>query len=179
MFMENKQPFLFNENIIFNLCFRSNDDIDLILCYESISGEFGCISCPSFGIEHKGNLEEYPFIQYQGDWIRSDNPNIEQIEAASLSHIKTAYICMLNYDTIIEGKLFDFSQINGELRILCKTTDEKDAIAFKIKNSLEGQVYLCCTICCENNRFYLLEEQKVLSIEEAVKEISGFNTICN
>ena len=86
---------------------------------------------------------------------------------------------MLNYDTIIEGKLFDFSQINGELRILCKTTDEKDAIAFKIKNSLEGQVYLCCTICCENNRFYLLEEQKVLSIEEAVKEISGFNTICN
>ena len=134
--MDNKQQFLFNENIIFNLCFRSNDDIDLIMCYESISGEFGCISCPSFGIEHKGNLEEYPFIQYQEDWIQSDNPNIEQIEAASLSHIKTAYICLLNYGTTIEGELFDFTTIDGKLTISCKDSEKINVYHLHINNSL-------------------------------------------
>lgn len=175
--MENKHPFLFNENITFNLCFRSNDDIDLILCYESKSGDFGCISCPSFGIDHKGNLDEYPFIQYREEWIQSDNANIEQIEASSFLHIKTAYICLLNYGSAVSNELFDFAQIDGELRISCKTSEEQDAIEFHIKNSLEGQVYLCCTIYHDNNQLYLLEEHKVLCFEEAINEISGFNSM--
>lgn len=177
--MDFKQPFLFEKNIIFNLCFRSNDDIDLILCYETISGEFGCISCPSFGIEHKGNLNEYPYIQYQEERAQLDAVNIEQIEAASLLHIKTASICLLNYGSVIDNDFFDFTQIDGELRISCNATGEKDVIEFHIKNSLVGQVYLCCTLCYENNRLYLLEEHKVLCLEEAMNEIPGFNTICN
>ena len=178
--MDKKLSIIFKEHIIFKLSYSSNDDIELILCYESLSGNVGCISCPSFGIEHEGNLYEYPFIKYTKEILyQNDNANIEQIAATSLSHIKSVSICLLNYGNIINGRPFDFSTIDGELKIICDTVEDRESIGFRIKNSTECDVYLCCMLFSENNQLYVQEEHKAFSCEDATNNILGFNTICN
>lgn len=171
-----EQQFIFEGNIIFKLCFDSNDDIDLILCYESVTGELGCISHPCFGVEHKGSLNEFPFIKYQEDYVGADDAHVEQIEATSLSHIKTAAICLLDYGKLSNRELFDFYSIEGKLKIT-SDADLCDEIEYPICNSMEGDIYVCCKLFLENNQLYIQQEHKVFSIEEAVNNIPGLETL--
>ena len=174
--MNKKQHLLFEENVIFNLCFESNHDIDLILCYESITGDLGCISHPYFGIEHKGKLNEYPFIEYQEDLLDPDEAQVAQIKATSLLHVKTATICLLNYERLRYRELFDFSTVGGKLKIISDSSFCNE-IEYPIIDSMEGEIYVCCKLFLENNQLYIQQEHNVFNLEEAVNNIPGFETL--
>ena len=172
--------FTFSGKLKVKLFWTSETDLDVCLFFKKKNGEVGGV----FSNEYRGKksdlgaLDKFPFMLHLGDNKEPSpgNEETEQINIASLDEIEQAFICIVNYDAIIDQRDVTYADESGRVELQSDSGDYLEVLA---DSTDEGHIYCVCSIKNNNGEYALKNESRVMDLSVAFEEIPGFSLICN
>lgn len=175
---EKPAEFVFTKYLKIKLLWKTKTDLDLCIFFTTKDGQAGGVFSSMFRQKKSdmGSLEEFPYMEHTGDKAEPSEggESVEQINIAKLDDIDTAYICIVNYGAAIEGDDVTYADEGGRVEI---QSDSGDYLEVPADSKDEGHVYCVCSINNNNGEFALKNESRVMSLDEAYKQIPGFSLI--
>lgn len=170
--------FTFSGKLKVKLLWTSDTDLDLCLFFKKKDGNIGGVFSNEYRNKKSdlGALDKFPYMLHLGD-AKEPTPGgeeSEQINIAKFDEIDTAYICIVNYGAAIEGDDVTYADEGGRVEI---QSDSGDYLEVPADSKDEGHVYCVCSINNNNGEFALKNESRVMSLDEAYKQIPGFSLI--
>ena len=176
---EKPAEFTFTGLLKVKLLWQSSTDLDLCLFFKKKDGEVGGVFSSAFRQKKSdlGSLTEFPYMLHKGDEAEPEagGESVEQINIANLNEIDTAYICVLNYGTAIEGEEVNFAHDSGRIEIM---SDNGDYFEVVIDAEQQGHVYHVCSIKNHEGENSVMNEGVVMDLGTAFDKIPGFSLIC-
>lgn len=151
-----------------NLLWNSKIDLDLMLFYKDKTGREG--ACISELLGDVGSATEYPYIEHKGEDLGGGADNGEEIQVHSLATMDKVYIVVLNYEDAFNQINSTFSQYGGQVSII---TDSGDNLEVPLDAQEQGHAVLICTIDNSSGNPQLINENKVITISQLIRDIPG------
>ncbi|WP_455074608.1 hypothetical protein [Prevotella fusca] len=172
--------FTFSGKLKVKFIWSSLTDFDLCVFFKTKNGEVGGV----FSNEYRGKrsdlgaLDKFPFMLHLGDHKvpKAGEEKQEQVNVASLDEIDQAYVCIVNYDAIMDQRDVTYAEEAGRVELQSDSGDYLEVLA---DSTDEGHVYCVCSIKNNDGEYALKNESRVMDLGTAFDEIPGFSIICN
>lgn len=153
------------------------DDLDLCVFYKSVEGKIGGVFTPEYNNnkESSGSLSSFPYIYLFGE-PRPSATNCEDIvQISKLDAMEEINIVVIDYPRTINPEIwcnssaYDFRlHINGEItKMRMNIVDSKN----------KGTICHIAKIVRKNDGFRLFNFSSFLSLSDAFRDISGFDSV--
>ncbi len=160
------------------LAWTSEVDLDLMIFGTAQDGQTIAVfsNLISGNIATMGNTTAFPFMKLSEDAGvgAQGGDNSEDIAMTSLDHIQEVYVVTLNYTDASKGNAVSFSAYDGKVTI---TSDAGDNLEVPLDATEQGHVAVIAKIVNANRQIQVINENRIISLQDALAQIPGFNQI--
>jgi len=161
-----------------SLLWKKEEDLDLVFLYKTPEGDTGVVSA-----DEEGDLEEFPFLAYQGGGVENDGTDVisyEKFNIKNLSDFSELYIVVTSFSELMLGNKINFKNYDGLIKIASEYQEDKERdtrYTLGLKSEVEGDYYVLGQFDIKEGHALLTNTQEVLSTKDFKDKIPGAKLI--
>jgi tellurite resistance protein TerA len=174
-----EEAFIPIKQIMVQLKWTQDVDLDLMAFYKTKDGRVGGIFSDQYPGGSMGSMNAFPFIQLDQDagvgGVGGENE--ENIRITKLDDMAEVYLCTLNYTDASQNKESSFANYDGHVVVM---DDRGSSVAVPLDSPEKGHVAVVAKIDSTNPiGAKLINLNNILTLNDFVNQIPGANLLVN
>ena len=174
--LKGEEAFISVKQLIVNLSWTSQVDLDLMAFYKAKDGRTGGVFSTNYSGGSMGNLNAFPYIQLSEDAGvgAKGGPNEEMLRITKLNDIGELYICTVNFTDAVHNKNVSFNKYDAQVSV---TDDRGETVFVPLDSNQAGTVAVIAKI--DNTGFMgakLVNMNQIMDLKTFQSTIPGANS---